>query len=732
MFAGKVIRRRNWLPAVTVLAAALVCGSNGQPAAGADLGKAAGSLELVPADVAFYSAMLRCREQVETALESRAFDKLKNMAVVQMGLGFYNLQAANPDSPVGQFHAALEQPEVKELLALGADMFSNEVFFYGDTSAVDAIEIMQEMAGAVRYGPLMMQAAGEEMPFDEDEMQTAVAISVIADNADRLAIPNFVMGFKVTDTEAAAKQLEKLPSLLIPQFDADPRLEGRLKVETVAGHEYLVLKLDGEMVPWDEVPVGEMEQIELEEGDTQQAMKALRELTLVVALGIRGDYILLTVGSSTDALAAFGADGPKLAGRKEFQPLTDYADRPITSIGFASTETMASIQTNEQDLDDLVEVADELLPLAELDEAAEDKIRKDVAALARDLKPYLPDYGAVMGFHFMTDQGIEGYQYDWTDYPTVDGSRPLPLLEHVGGSPWLAAVGRGKGSPEQYDLLVKWLKVGYGYFEEYALPEMSKRERKDFRKAMDVVLPLVERVDKINRDMLIPALADGQIGFVMDERLESKRFLQALPATDGPMPMFEPALIVGVSDAKLLKKAFAGYQKVLDDVVDAIRDAEPGSIPEGYTIPRPEPQKVSGGTVWVYPMPDEWGLDEQVAVSLGLSKTVGTVTISPDHAQRLLRATPLEVGRTVIDPKRKLGAAVVFDFAALIDTIAPWIDLAISQSMEDNEFQAAMVKGQVDIVLDVLKVFRSATAESYLVDGAWVTHSLVELRDVEK
>ena len=70
--------------------------------------------------------------------------------------------------------------------------------------------------------------------------------------------------------------------------------------------------------------------------------------------------------------------------------------------------------------------------------------------------------------------------------------------------------------------------------------------------------------------------------------------------------------------------------------------------------------------------------------------------------------------------------------AALVDTLTPWINLAIEQGMKDSPMQAAMVAGQVQIVLDVIKVLRTVTSESYFEDGALVTHSLTEIRDIEE
>ena len=60
--------------------------------------------------------------------------------------------------------------------------------------------------------------------------------------------------------------------------------------------------------------------------------------------------------------------------------------------------------------------------------------------------------------------------------------------------------------------MVKWVKMGYGYFEEFGLPNIPEDDREKVEKFLDAAMPLVERMDKANREMLIPALADGQVG----------------------------------------------------------------------------------------------------------------------------------------------------------------------------------------------------------------------------
>ena len=125
-----------------------------------------------------------------------------------------------------------------------------------------------------------------------------------------------------------------------------------------------------------------------------------------------------------------------------------------------------------------------------------------MAELAKDLKALMPEVGAMMGFRFLSDRGIEHYRYAWGDHDRIDGSKPLGLLQHVGGNPILGLVAREKVNVEDYNRMVKWVKTAYGYFDELALPHLPEADRGKVQKFLMAALPLVERLDKANREML--------------------------------------------------------------------------------------------------------------------------------------------------------------------------------------------------------------------------------------
>ena len=149
----------------------------------------------------------------------------------------------------------------------------------------------------------------------------------------------------------------------------------------------------------------------------------------------------------------------------------------------------------------------------------------------------LPKMGSIMGFAFLTDKGFEGYQYNWGNHPDLDGSKPLGLLSHMGGNPILGIVGRRKVSVEHYDNLVKWGKVGWKYMEELALPRLPEENRAKAQAFLTDLKPLLDRLDTATRDMWMPALADGQIGLVVDAKLKSKQIHRSMPMLQKKCPL---------------------------------------------------------------------------------------------------------------------------------------------------------------------------------------------------
>jgi hypothetical protein len=689
------------------------------------------SLKWIPADAAFYSTMLRNREQIEVIGQSKAWAKLRALPAVEEGLKKFEDAASDPENPAAKVKAALENPEVQGVLELLGDMFSRDAFAYGGKNFSDFLDLMQKINGAQRYGQLM-GLTHQDQAAEVNKAQAGMMLHVLATHAEAIRMPDLIAGFRVKNTDRAKESLDKLMGVATIASMSVPELQNCCKRTKIGGDEYVTISLNGKMIPWDQVPLDVARDLEMEKGDVDKVVARLKEFKLVIAMGLRDDYLLVSVGESTEALAKLGS-GPRLIDRPELKPLAAFADKPLTSIGYASKEMNVRSALSKEDLDEMVKSLVAVLKQTELTAEQQAQIRKDAAALAEDLKPLIPQPGAMLGFSFLTKQGMESYSYNWTAATNLDGSKSLSLLEHVGGNPLFAVVGRGKHTPGDYDLMVKWLKVGYRYFEQYAVPKMSSDEKSQYEKLVEKLQPTVKRLDEVNRQKLIPSLADGQGGLVLESKLQSQKIAKDAPAFDKPMPMPEPALLVGISDQKLFTQALDDYRQIANDAIAAVRSVEPSELPD-IKIPAAKPKPTKVGTIYAYPLPEEAGVDKAIGPTVGVSENLAVFSFSRNQPQRLLTVTPLKAGGILADPKRPRAAAFVLRWAEFVDAATPWAEMAAKQAMKDQHIEgdeAAKILDQVHTVLGVLKSMRTVTGETYLKDKAVVGHSVMVVGDVQ-
>jgi hypothetical protein len=318
---------------------------------------------------------------------------------------------------------------------------------------------------------------------------------------------------------------------------------------------------------------------------------------------------------------------------------------------------------------------------------------------------------------------------------SLDGSKKLTLLDHVGGSPVLFTCSRTKHSPEDYELFVRVIKMAHGYFEELALPNMPVDAQEQYAQAMKIARPLLVRLDRITGKMLVPALADGQGGMVLDAALASKQWHKDMPMAQKPLPIPELAIVFGVSDAELLRKGMQEYRTLVNDAIAEIRKAAP-MVPE-LNLPEPETRLVGKSTLYYYPLPEVLGLDKKLLPTAGLGEKVAVLTMSQEHAVRLLTATPskLAVGPVEVRDRplalevrnRPLASAFHFYWAKLVGAVSPWVEFGMDQGRAPAD-----ARDQVMTILEILQVLRSHSSATYFEDSALVTHSETFFRDLER
>jgi hypothetical protein len=691
----------------------------GSPARSADQPDTA--LGLVPADASFYTSILRGREQIERLIHSNAWKKLHELPLVRMGLEQLHAQLQHPSDPqLGMLLQLYQQPDNQKLVRLLREMASDEVFFYGGDKVVHFIELAQAVQGTMNYG--RFGALGDP------NVQARLVLRALAQNLDLIQVPDLVIGFRLMDTEAAEAQIRRLKEPLEKLVQQVPQLKGH--VHWGKGATLLQVTLDGAMLPRDEI-AARLKELEDKEDEFQPLLKKLTELKLTINLGVHNHYVLLSFGSSAEAVNKLGS-GQHLAERPEFAPLAQYRDRPLTSISYLSAALRSQVGTTQRDIDNLLQMVKDYAKKSDLPAEQQDHLHKDLNELATEVKKFIPAAGPLVAFSFLTSQGSENYSYDHSQHPNLVGSKPLGLLHHVGGKPILAVVARHKSGLENYQFFVKWAKKGYGYVEELVVPKLDDNQKQMFEMATKILLPFLARVDKATQTLLFPALEDGQIAFVLDARIKSKQWHEKLPAMEKPAAMLEPALALGVSDAAKLRQAFTDYREATNQLIAKVRENMP-IIPE-FEIPPPETASTKAGTLYFYTLPEVAGLDKQIAPTAGLSDRVAVATISKSHAERLLASTPLQANHgPLAQANRPLAMAVYFDWAGLLTAATPWIELGVQAGLAqrgDARPTAAEIMPQVGVLLEVLRCYRTYTSASYFQDKVLVTHGESVFKDL--
>ncbi len=693
------------------------------------------SLKLIPADAAFYSSMLRNKEQVDLLTKSHAWAKIWAMPSVDQGWKYLENEYKRPGGKLAVVRQLLDDEDNQELLALFTDIGSDEIFTYGDNSWIGFFDLYQDAYSTMQYQPFVAQLEKADGDRDASELQQQAILRVLAKNLDRVKIPNLVCGFKLSDAKRAENQIKRLEGLADALAGSLPKLKGHVKREKVGDASFLTLTIDGSQVPWNSIAWDKLEE---KPGEFNALRAKLKAMTLTISLGVQHDYLMLGIGASTEHLARLGGKGPRLDQKAEFKPLAKFADRKLTSISYTSKEFL-QLGAQTRYVDNVTSMAKLGLAKADLTEEQRKSILNNLTDLTHQVQAAGSEVGAAMSFSFLTDRGFEGYSFDHSKHGGIDGSKPLTLLDHLGGNPLMAVLVRGQGSVEDYEKAVKFLVKAYETADEIALDKLKGDDKERYAKAKKDFMPLLERLNETTAKLFLPALADGQCGLVIDAKWKSKQWAKSAPELETALPAPELGVVFGVSDADALRKAMAEYRQIVNDALAKIR-TWPGTekIPEDLQIPEPKSEKTKSGTLYYYPLPEELGLDPQVAPMAGLSDKVAVLTASKQHAERLLASHPLKVqGGPLAERDRPMVMAAYLDWAGIVDAVSPWVEYGTKIGLErekDNipEAMRGDITKQVRTVLQVLKCFRGVSSATTLEDGVLTTHSESVFRDLEK
>lgn len=756
-----------------------------------------GGVSMIPKDAAFVSATLRLQEQIDLVLESNAMAAIRTLPVVSQALAQIEEQKLQPGSPLSMLDTYLQLPENQQAVDLLRDMVSSDTFLYGEPSCITFVELIQKVNQAQNAANILQMARGGvptgvgverleldrlEMDDDGDEpgdddgssvdrgmsivpvrrqvaeiegfdigtagsgeqLTTRLILQALADNADKIVVPDLVWGFKTDKAEIAATQIKRIEVLLKLVTQTSPVLSQALERREIAGGEVVTLTLDGGLVPWGQILNDEAMG---DAGDLDKVRQKLAELDICIALGLIGDRVILSIGDSAEHLAKLvSAGGDKgLASTKPFEPLREHRNERITAISYMSEALARAVAPSAADIEQLAALSDQLAESADLPPGAGEEARALLSKVAAGYKRRLPTPGPSLGYSFLTDKGYEGYSWDWSRNGVLDASKRLDLLGHTGGSPLLSLVSRAKTPPDQFDDFVDWGRMAWKFVGNNVLSKADVDERERIEETTRQLAPLAERLVTTLRTKILPAVAEGQTALVVDGRDKVERLQRAMPAAAEPLPIVAPAIALKLVDPKLFREGLSDLFALADDLVEEVRALNPGSVPDDYRIPEPGKTKVDGGSLWTFALPQA-ELDEQIMPTIGIGEDVAVFSFVPKQATRMLVSKSQETGSSLSSFDEPLAVAAAADVAGLVDAIEPWVEyfVRIGNLQQRNGFidgestigpdgDDDRIRDQLSVVnavLDALRCLRVAVADASTRSDATVTHWRNVIRDI--
>ena len=700
-------------------------------------------LAIVPADAAFLSSTLRGREQVDRIVGSNAFAALRDLPAVKKALDEIAKQQAQPGNPLTIAAMFLQMPENQQALALLQNMVATDTFVYGTPSWVKLAGLFKKLQQAQQAGNIATLSKGTAIDFNAQETTARMVVKTLAENTADILIPDLVWGFQTSMQEAAETQLKRLELTLKMFTQAQPMLANAVKRQTIGKGDYVTLTVrpDPNLV---RLAIADaVEDLDAEE-EVNAILTRVGELEFVVALGLLGDHVVLSLGGGTEHLEQLDGDSSLLA-TEPFAVVREAAGKPLTGISYLSKPLSAAVMQSAEDFEQAEGLITALAESGKLPAEAEAEAKELLQQLVAGYTSRLPLPGPWLAYSHLTDTGYAGEVWNWAQNLPWDGSKQLDLLSFAGGSPFAALAFRTETDPEAFEAFVAWLASARDFAVKYIAAAADEDAQEGFEAFEEQILPLGGELADTIRGKFLPALKSGQFGLVLDADSTTTKLQQALPASADPLPIIEPAIVLAIDDEAKFREGLSDLFALSDKLLAAIREIDDDAVPSEYKIPDPSQTEVDGGKLWTFALPGT-GLDEQVQLSIGIGEKVAVFSLVPEQAKRLLVAKPLQTASSLSAFDSKLAGAAALDWVGLIDVIEPWavylarcgvvqqaegrLDPAATIGADVETEEATEALAQVATLLKVARCLKAAAAETSVDGKATVTRWQNRIEDL--
>lgn len=643
------------------------------------------SLRFVPKDADIYVGSYRQSEQWQAFLDGPVAKKFLSLPVVQENWKTFLAQWNAREGQMATARMVLENPNARDVIDFLAKLTSDESFFFVDKHLSQWLTVSGELSDDIRKITEQSDAPPEESL--KEMMKSWVS------RLDSVQIPMMVMGAKCEDEDAAMTKIDQLEALIQfgTQFSSETAPFGRFvkRIDDDRGSR-LTVELSGKQIPWNAIPTSD----EFDDDMKQQLQTALSGRTVALTIGTLDKYFVVAFSQRSKDLLNLGK-GESLAKHPDLSPVRNAGSNPLTSISYVS-DAFAEASYEAQVKDLFTKNFAALTIQFERMESESPEIarmlkdvRGDLAWLDSEMTKLVPPSKGTTSYSFLTPKGWEQVSHARTKNVLLDGSAPLSGLQRASGSPIAVVVTRVQKHPEYFELSKAIAIKAKKYFDRLVeLDIVQGDEKEELLKAKQVIdkaWPLVVRLSKAWEDWFVPAL-DGESGIVLSSgNLAAKQWVQDMPPSDVPLPLPEIASITKVTNADKLKQGFVEVFDVFDEVVSIAREMEPGSVPSGYSVPRPTEVTSSLGEKYGYPIPEDCPVPKTMMPQALLYDGYLIVSYSDLQTDALARRTPLSVGRGVIDASKPLASASYVHFGKLFAMCRPWARYGFTQAIPDMD-----------------------------------------------
>ncbi len=231
---------RGFRHLIWVTSVAIVASSS---ALAVDLAKETG-LKFAPQDADFYLGNLRLSEQWKALVSSKFVGELLKVPYIERAKEKFLSQWDGREGEIGRFRDSIENPQADAFLRLVKDMFSEEIFVFGDARNSEFLLEVDSLAEGILE--LMSKSEGEEA--------LEYFLNVPKSDFDAIPVPMLVAGFKISDSDTLLNKLDELNAVArfgLGAFPpAQPLLDGLERVEDSNGTR-LAWTIKSEMIPWE-------------------------------------------------------------------------------------------------------------------------------------------------------------------------------------------------------------------------------------------------------------------------------------------------------------------------------------------------------------------------------------------------------------------------------------------------------------------------------------------------